>query len=236
MISVSLWFNLQVPNDPRSSPRFSWPFSSPPTNRKQRRWRTWPSRSKPSLCVVTTRGREANREGLGTGFVISADGLIATNAHVIGEGRPIAVEFADGKKYDATVVHAHDLKRDLAIIKIDAKDLKPLALGDSDKLKDGQAVIAFGNPKGLKYSVVGGVVSAVREVEGRKMIQLAVPVEPGNSGGPLVDMQGRVQGIVTLKSLGHREPRVRRHRQRPEAVARKAEPGADGGVGDDRRA
>ena len=104
---------------------------------------------KPSLCVVTTRGREAKREGLGTGFVVSADGLIATNVHVIGEGRPIAVEFADGKKYDATAVHAHDQKRDLAIIKIDAKGLKPLPLGDSDALKDGQSVVAFGNPKGL---------------------------------------------------------------------------------------
>jgi serine protease Do len=156
---------------------------------------------KPSLCVIITRGREAKREGLGTGFVISADGLIATNAHVIGEGRPIAVEFADGKKYDATVVHAHDHKRDLAIIKIDAKDLKSLPLGDSDALKDGQAVVAFGNPKGLKYSVVSGVISSVRELDGRKMIQLAIAVEPGNSGGPLVDMQGRVQGIITLKSL-----------------------------------
>src|SRR5262245_19188498 len=156
---------------------------------------------KPSLCVITTRGREAKREGLGTGFVISADGLIATNAHVIGEGRPIAVEFADGKKYDATVVHAHDHKRDLAIIKVDAKDLKAIPLGDSDALKDGQAVVAFGNPKGLKYSVVSGVVSGVREIEGRKMIQLALPVEPGNSGGPLVDMQGQVHGIITLKGL-----------------------------------
>jgi len=156
---------------------------------------------KPSLCVVTTKGREANREGLGTGFVISADGLIATNAHVIGEGRPIAVEFADGKKFDVVSVHAHDQKRDLAIIKIDAKGLKALPLGDSDKLKDGQAIVVFGNPKGLKYSVVSGVVSAVREYEGNKMIQLAIAVEPGNSGGPLVDMQGRVQGVITLKSL-----------------------------------
>ncbi len=154
-----------------------------------------------SVCVVTTRGREARREGLGTGFVIAADGLIATNAHVIGEGRPISVEFADGKKYDVTAVHAHDVKRDLAILKIDAKDLKPIPLGDSEKVKDGQAVVAFGNPKGLKYSVVKGVVSAVREIDGRKMIQVAIPVEVGNSGGPLVDERGRVQGIVTLKSL-----------------------------------
>lgn len=156
---------------------------------------------KPSLCVITTRGRDAGERGLGTGFVVSADGLIATNAHVIGEGRPIAVEFADGKKYDMTAVHAHDQKRDLAIIKIDAKGLKPMTLGNSDALKDGQAVVALGNPKGLRFSVVGGVVSALREVEGRKMVQLAIAVEPGNSGGPVVDLQGRVQGIVSIKSL-----------------------------------
>jgi serine protease Do len=156
---------------------------------------------RPSICVVTTRGRDAGEKGLGTGFVISADGLIATNAHVIGEGRPIAVEFPDGSKFDVTAVHAHDHKRDLAIIKVDAKNLKPLSLGDSDGLKDGQAVVAFGNPKGLRFSVVSGIVSAIREVDGRKMVQLAIAVEPGNSGGPVVDMQGRVQGIISLKSL-----------------------------------
>src|SRR5690242_9598683 len=85
---------------------------------------------KPSLCAITTRGRDASEKGLGTGFVISADGLIATAAHVVGEGRPIAVEFPDGKKYPVTAVHAHDVKRDLAVIKIDAKGLKPLPLGD----------------------------------------------------------------------------------------------------------
>src|SRR5215203_2183809 len=76
---------------------------------------------KPSLCVITTRGRDVSEKGLGTGFVISAGGLIATNAHVIGEGRPFAVEFADGKKFDAVAVHAHDHKRDLAVLRIDAK-------------------------------------------------------------------------------------------------------------------
>jgi S1-C subfamily serine protease/regulator of sirC expression with transglutaminase-like and TPR domain len=156
---------------------------------------------KPCLCVITTRGREAGRTGLGTGFVVSADGLIATNAHVIGQGRPISVEFADGTKHDVLSVHAYDAKRDLAILRIKAKGLPALALGDSDKLKDGQAIVAFGNPKGLNYSVVSGVVSGVREMEGRKMIQLALPVEPGNSGGPVVDAEGRVQGIVTLKGL-----------------------------------
>src|SRR5262245_7734248 len=155
---------------------------------------------RPSLCVVTTRGREAKREGLGTGFVVG-EGLIATNAHVIGQGRPIAVEFPDGTRLDVVAVHAHDHKRDLAILRVKPKDLPALALGDSDKLKTGQAIVAFGNPKGLTYSVVSGVVSGVRDIDGRKMIQLALPVEPGNSGGPVVDAEGRVQGIVTLKGF-----------------------------------
>src|SRR5262249_33912443 len=67
--------------------------------------------------------------------------------------------------------------------------------------KDGQAVVVVGNPQGLKHSVVAGVVSGRRDIDGASMIQLAIPLEPGNSGGPLVDMQGRVQGIITLKSL-----------------------------------
>ncbi len=133
--------------------------------------------------------------------MINAKGLIATNFHVIGESRPIAVEMADGKKYDVVSIQATDRLRDLALIKIDAKDLPALPLGDSDSLKDGQAVVALGNPQGLKHSVVAGVVSGRREIDGRPMIQLAIPLEPGNSGGPLVDMDGKVQGIITLKSL-----------------------------------
>lgn len=153
-----------------------------------------------SIVVVTVTGRDGKRQGLGTGFVVSADGLIATNLHVIGEGRPITVQLADGKKHEVTTVHATDRSLDLALVRIDAKDLPALELGDSAKLKQGAAVVALGNPLGLQYSVVSGVASGIREIEGRRMIQLAMPVEPGNSGGPLVDMKGRVQGIVTLKS------------------------------------
>src|SRR5207302_10350087 len=83
----------------------------------------------------------------------------------------------------------------------DAKALTPLELGDSGTLKDGQAVVAMGNPQGLTHSVVAGVVSGRREIDGRPMIQVAIPIEPGNSGGPLLDMQGRIHGILTIKSL-----------------------------------
>jgi regulator of sirC expression with transglutaminase-like and TPR domain len=156
---------------------------------------------RPSVVVITVRGRDGKREGLGTGFVVSADGLIATNRHVIGEGRRITVETADGKRHAVTAVHASDRRLDLAVLRIDAKGLTPLELGDSKTLKDGQAVVAMGNPQGLRHSVVSGVVSGQREIDGRPMIQLAIPIEPGNSGGPLLDARGRVYGLLTIKSL-----------------------------------
>jgi S1-C subfamily serine protease/regulator of sirC expression with transglutaminase-like and TPR domain len=160
------------------------------------------ARARKSLVVVSYSDRDGRRTGVGTGFVISADGLIATNLHVIGEARPIAVELADGgKQYPVTTVHASERALDLAILRVEAKDLPVLELGDSSKLKDGQAVVAMGNPHGLTGSVVQGVVSGRRTIDGKPMIQLAIPIEPGNSGGPLLDAAGRVHGILTLKSV-----------------------------------
>ena len=154
-----------------------------------------------SVVVIRVTGRDGRRLGLGTGFVVRPDGLIATNLHVIGEARPISVQLADGRRHEVVAVEASDRGLDLALIRIKAAGLTALELGDSDRLKQGQPVVAIGNPQGLEYSVVAGVVSGKREIEGRSMIQLAIPVEPGNSGGPLVDQQGRVQGILTMKSL-----------------------------------
>lgn len=154
-----------------------------------------------SVVVITIAGRDGNQQGLGTGFVIDKSGLIATNLHVVGEARPIEVQTAAGKKLAVKSVHASDRTLDLAILQVDADDLPALELGDSDKLPEGESVVVMGNPHGLKHSVVSGVVSARREIDGRRMIQLAIPVEPGNSGGPVLDLHGRVQGIVTMKSL-----------------------------------
>jgi serine protease Do len=153
-----------------------------------------------SVVVITVTGRDGRQQGLGSGFVVSEDGLIATNLHVIGEARPIAVQMADGKKFDVKEVHAFDRPLDLALVRIDARDLPALKLGNSDKLRQGQSVVAIGNPHGLKHSVVAGVVSGTREIDGRQMIQLAIPIEPGNSGGPVLDSDGFVQGLVTMKS------------------------------------
>ena len=152
-----------------------------------------------SIVVVQFAGRDGRDKGLGTGFVIDANGLVATNLHVIGEARPITVTTSDGKKHKVTAIHATERAMDLAILKIDAKGLTPLPLGDSDKIRQGQPIVALGNPLGLKLSVVRGIVSGTRDIDGRPMIQLAVPIEEGNSGGPALDSQGRVIGILTLK-------------------------------------
>ncbi len=156
---------------------------------------------KPSVVVITFTGRENDRQGLGSGFIVRPDGLIATNLHVIGEARPISVQLSDGRKFDVVAVEATERHHDLALLRIDAKDLPALPLGNSDELKEGEAIVTIGNPLGLERSVVAGVLSGRREVEGRTMLQIAMPIERGNSGGPLLDLQGRVHGLVTLKSL-----------------------------------
>jgi chromosome segregation protein len=167
---------------------------------KQKSIETLTEIARRSVVVVSHYGRDGSEEGVGAGFVVSTNGLIATSLHVIGEARPITVRLAEGKRYEATEVYAWDRKLDLAIVRIEARHLPALPLGDSDLLKQGASVLAMGNPFGLEHSVVQGIVSGRRTFAASEMIQLAMPVEPGNSGGPLIDLQGRVQGILTLKS------------------------------------
>lgn len=157
-------------------------------------------KARDSVVVVTQRARDGSVEGVGSGFVVNRFGLIATSLHVIGEGRPIEIRFADGGKFPVTEIHAWDRKLDLAIMRIASSNLPALKLGESGELKQGAAVVAMGNPRGLTHSVVQGVVSAFREFEHGRMIQLAIPIEPGNSGGPLLDFNGRVVGILEMKS------------------------------------
>ena len=156
---------------------------------------------KDSIVVLTQLGRDENEEGIGTGFVVSSDGLIATSLHVIGEGRPIKIRLANGNELEVTSVHAWDRTLDLAVLKVNKKGLIPLPIGDSSKLSQGSSVVAMGTPHGLEFSFVQGVVSARRTLESVEMLQVALPIEPGNSGGPMLDLYGRVHGVITLKSL-----------------------------------
>ena len=155
----------------------------------------------PSIVTIRIKGRDGDELAIGTGFVISADGQVVTNAHVIGEGRAINVELSSGRLLPVLAIEASDQLLDLAVLRVDVgeESLVPLKLSIKS-CAPGMRVAAFGNPLGLRNSVVAGVVSAVREVQGRELIQLAMPTQPGNSGGPLVDLSGNVCGIVNMKS------------------------------------
>ncbi|MCA9140879.1 MAG: trypsin-like peptidase domain-containing protein [Planctomycetales bacterium] len=156
---------------------------------------------RPSVTTIRVQGRDGDQLGIGTGFVIDDNGLIATNFHVINEGRRFTIESADGESLKVLTVEASDVTSDLALIRVDATSTKLPALALADEPSgQGLRVLAFGNPLGLRNSVVEGIVSARQEIEGRELLQLAMPIEPGNSGGPLVDLEGRVHGIINMKS------------------------------------
>ena len=145
--------------------------------------------------------REFKQRSLGSGFIVSKDGYIITNNHVVEKATEIKVTIGDGKDYDAKVVGT-DAKTDLALLKINPKgDLPGVALGDSDKLQVGDWVIAIGNPFGLEHTVTAGIVSAKGRVIGAgpydNFIQTDASINPGNSGGPLFNLAGEVVGINT---------------------------------------
>jgi len=136
---------------------------------------------------------------LGSGVILSKNGYIVTNYHVISGATKIIVKTIDGKEYKAKLIGS-DPKTDLAVIKIDAKNLHPITIANSDKVEVGDLVLAIGNPFGLKESVTAGIVSALnRDSIGlnayENFIQTDAAINPGNSGGALVDMKGRLIGI-----------------------------------------
>jgi serine protease Do len=145
--------------------------------------------------------REFKQRSLGSGFIISPDGYIFTNNHVIERADRILVKLSDGREYRAEVI-GRDAKTDLALIKIKPDNSLPVAeIGDSEKLRVGEWVIAIGNPFGLEQTVTAGIVSAKGRVIGAgpydNFIQTDASINPGNSGGPLFNMEGKVIGVNT---------------------------------------
>lgn len=142
--------------------------------------------------------RDQESQSLGSGFIISSDGYIMTNAHVIDHAEKITVRLTDKREFSARVIGA-DKRTDVALLKIEAHDLPKVVVGDPDKLKVGEWVVAIGSPFGFDSSVTAGIVSA----KGRSLpqenyvpfIQTDVAINPGNSGGPLFNMNGEVVGI-----------------------------------------
>ncbi len=154
--------------------------------------------------IPAPEGRQGQRDerpqpqSLGSGFIISDDGYVLTNNHVIEGADEIMVRMNDRSEYKATLVGA-DKRSDLALLKVDGKKLPSVKVGDSDTLKPGQWVFAIGSPFGFDYSVTKGIISALNRSLPTEnyvpFIQTDVPINPGNSGGPLLNMSGEVIGI-----------------------------------------
>ena len=159
----------------------------------------------PAVVAIVDDGGPDNGGAAGTGFVISSDGVIVTNNHVIEDASRIQAQFSDGRKLTAKVL-GRDPSSDLAVIKVEGANLKAIELGDSDQVQVGDDVVAIGNALALEggLTVTRGIISGLHRVVSTNsggsladVIQTDAAINPGNSGGPLVDAQGRVIGINT---------------------------------------
>jgi serine protease Do len=147
------------------------------------------------------RPRDLEQQSVGSGFILSSDGYILTNAHVVDDASEVLVKLTDKREFRAKVIGI-DKRTDVAVLKIDASGLPKVTIGDPDKLKVGEWVAAIGKPFGLENTITAGIVSAKgRELPNENLvpfIQTDVPINPGNSGGPLFNMRGEVIGINSL--------------------------------------
>lgn len=160
------------------------------------------SREATSSVMLIHSEQKAGNEAIGTGFVLSQDGLIATNFHVIEGAEKLSVKSDTGGTYPVVMILATDKKRDIAILKVEARNLPLLELSDSDKVKPGMSIAVIGNPRGLESTITEGIVSAIRAIDDYgSVIQISAAISPGSSGSPVFDKEGHVIGMATFKMI-----------------------------------
>ncbi len=225
LISLFLWTGCLLPNTDISPPPSTLPthtatpidpnWTPPPTEGQVL---VLPdiadvvARVKPSVVAINTEvitydffNRPFIQEGAGSGWIIDKNGIIITNNHVVAGAESITVTLADGRTFAAETVRTDPLT-DLAVVKIDARNLPLANIGDSSRLRVGDWVVTIGNPLGLGISAKEGIVSrlgvSITVSSGQtlyELIETSAAINPGNSGGPLVNMQGEVIGITSIK-------------------------------------
>jgi hypothetical protein len=159
-------------------------------------------RSLPSVVKIEAYNDKNQPEWTGSGFVVASDGKLLTNFHVIRNSKKATVRLGNGDAYDDVQVIDVDKRRDIALLKIKAIDLAPLTLGSSGGVQVGDAVYSLGNPLGLANTLSNGIVSAIRPMDGYRLLQITAPISGGSSGGPLFDSHGAVIGITVATLEG----------------------------------
>src|SRR6202167_2321836 len=160
--------------------------------------------AKGSIVSIVMSDKDGHPIAQGSGFLVTKNGRVVTNYHVIKNGASAVIKLPDGAFFAIDGVLAFDKGHDVAVIKAHGGNFQTVPLGDSDRLQVGEEVVAIGSPLSLESTVSNGIVSAIRTVEdeGGKFLQITVPISPGSSGGPLFNMSGKVVGITTSHIKG----------------------------------
>ncbi|MFN8357522.1 MAG: trypsin-like peptidase domain-containing protein [Spirosomataceae bacterium] len=158
------------------------------------------AKADPAVVLINSYDENNKPFSLGSGFVISEDGLIVTNYHVIKRAVRVEVKLPDNRKFDVTGLVAYQPSIDYAILKINASGLASVPMGDDTQLKIGDELVAIGNPQGLEHTVTKGILSQRRKDNVAEYLQTDASINPGNSGGPLFNMFGEAIGVNTLKA------------------------------------
>jgi S1-C subfamily serine protease len=158
-------------------------------------WAKIVAHARPAVVVIETD------KGLGSGFVVKADGTIVTNAHVVANATAMAVKLASGEVYRNVYLLSSDPIDDLAFLKIEAVDLPTIPLGNSNDVQVGEEVLLVGAPQGLEQTVSNGLISGIRLDEGLRVLQTSAAASPGSSGGPLLNRSGEAVGVMSFKMV-----------------------------------